>query len=169
MSDRTESLKALYVEMHGSTDGWLGVEGSYFISGVQAADRLRGGAVPVATVTKLPSRYGNPTVEWANGAAVRVGMRLHTAPPAPSEQPAQGEAVAYEIELRQLRARAEAAEARLCELASAEPVAYGFPNTSITGSGPTMMLLRHEWPSADQYGGRLWIPLIPRPSMEGGE
>lgn len=84
MSDRTESLKALYVEMHGSTDGWLGVEGSYFISGVQAADRLRGGAVPVATVTKLPSRYGNPTVEWANGAAVRVGMRLHTAPPAPT-------------------------------------------------------------------------------------
>lgn len=33
------------------------------------------------------------------------------------------ESTAYEIELRQLRARADAAEARLRELASAEPVA----------------------------------------------
>lgn len=32
-----EATKAMYVAAHGSDDGWLGVEGSYFISGVRAA------------------------------------------------------------------------------------------------------------------------------------
>lgn len=33
-------IKALYVAQHGTDEGWLGIEGSYFISGVQAGARL---------------------------------------------------------------------------------------------------------------------------------
>lgn len=33
-----EHIKAMYAAKHGHLKGWLGIEGSYFISGVQAAD-----------------------------------------------------------------------------------------------------------------------------------
>lgn len=38
-------------------------------------------------------------------------------------------------------------------------VAYGFPNTAITGSQP-LMLLEHRIPKDDQYGGAMWLPLV---------
>ncbi len=43
-----------------------------------------------------------------------------------------------------------------------EPVAWGFPNTAITGRNRWMML-REEVPADDQYGGALWVPLYVAP------
>jgi hypothetical protein len=45
-----------------------------------------------------------------------------------------------------------------------EPVAWGFQNTSITGSNRWMML-REEVPANDQYGGALWTPLYTTPQQ----
>lgn len=44
-----------------------------------------------------------------------------------------------------------------------EPVAWGFPNTAISGKGHALMLVRLEVPSDDQYGGALWLPLYLNP------
>ena len=46
--------------------------------------------------------------------------------------------------------------------ASGEPVAFGFPNSAITGSNRWMML-RESVPADDQYGGALWVPLYAAP------
>jgi len=43
-----------------------------------------------------------------------------------------------------------------------EPVAYGFPNSAITGS-QKWMLLEEKIPENDQYKGALWIPLYTKP------
>ena len=42
---------------------------------------------------------------------------------------------------------------------SAEPVAYGLPNTMITGKPHMLMQVELEIPSDDEYGGALWQPL----------
>lgn len=44
-----------------------------------------------------------------------------------------------------------------------EPVAWGFPNTAITGKRSALMMVRIDVPSDDQYGGALWIPLYTAP------
>jgi hypothetical protein len=46
-----------------------------------------------------------------------------------------------------------------------EPVAWGFPNTAITGSKNALMMVRIDVPSDDQYGGALWIPLYAAPQQ----
>lgn len=51
------------------------------------------------------------------------------------------------------------------EPAQAVPVAYGFPNTAITGKNQTLMMVRLEIPSDDQYGGALWVPLFLSPPI----
>jgi hypothetical protein len=40
-----------------------------------------------------------------------------------------------------------------------EAVAYGLPNTAITGKKQGLMQVRLDIPSNDQYGGALWVPL----------
>lgn len=45
------ALKALYVATHGTDDGWLGLQGSGFISGAQAA--MRQAATPPAAPEPL--------------------------------------------------------------------------------------------------------------------
>ncbi len=47
--------------------------------------------------------------------------------------------------------------------APAEPVAWGMPNSAITGSNRWMML-RERVPENDQYGGALWAPLYAAPA-----
>jgi hypothetical protein len=51
-----------------------------------------------------------------------------------------------------------------------EPVAYGYPNSAITGN-QKWMSLREQIPKDDQYKGALWIPLYitPQPNQEQGE
>ena len=49
------------------------------------------------------------------------------------------------------------------ELEGQEPVAYGYPNTAITGKAMTMMMVRLDIPSDDQYGGAQWAPLYAAP------
>lgn len=44
-----------------------------------------------------------------------------------------------------------------------KPVAYGYPNTAITGKGAAMMMVRLDIPSDDQYGGSQWVPLYTAP------
>lgn len=44
----------------------------------------------------------------------------------------------------------------------AEPVAYGYPNSAITGRNRWMML-RESIPEDDQYGGAMWVPLFAAP------
>ena len=68
------------------------------------------------------------------------------------------EAIRMQQEIDELRARAEAAESRLRELASAEPVAWMDPNMPIT---------MHHRNKALGVGPSCTIPLIRRPSMEG--
>lgn len=43
-----------------------------------------------------------------------------------------------------------------------EPVAWGYPNSAITGRNRWMML-REEVPSDDQYSGAMWVPLYTAP------
>jgi len=43
-----------------------------------------------------------------------------------------------------------------------EPVAFGFPNSAITGRNRWMML-RERVPADDQYSGALWVPLYAAP------
>lgn len=43
---------------------------------------------------------------------------------------------------------------------SVQPVAWGMPNTAITGRKQALMMVRLEIPSNDQYGGAKWIPLF---------
>jgi hypothetical protein len=50
----------------------------------------------------------------------------------------------------------------------AEPVAWGYPNTAITGRNQALMIVNLEIPSNDQYP-QLWVPLYlspPRPEPE---
>jgi hypothetical protein len=44
-----------------------------------------------------------------------------------------------------------------------EAVAYGLPNTAITGKKQALMQVRLDIPSNDQYGGALWVPLYLAP------
>jgi hypothetical protein len=44
-----------------------------------------------------------------------------------------------------------------------EAVAYGLPNTAITGNKQALMQVRLDIPSNDQYGGALWVPLFLAP------
>jgi hypothetical protein len=44
-----------------------------------------------------------------------------------------------------------------------EAVAYGLPNTAITGKKQALMQVRLDIPSNDQYGGALWVPLYLTP------
>lgn len=44
------------------------------------AEPVKAEAQAVATVTKLPSRTGNPTLDWHVGAEVHVGMKLYPHP-----------------------------------------------------------------------------------------
>ena len=46
-----------------------------------------------------------------------------------------------------------------------EPVAYGFPNSAITGN-QKWMLLEEKIPENDQYKGALWIPLYTTPQTK---
>lgn len=48
--------------------------------------------------------------------------------------------------------------------ATPEPVAYGFPNTAITGRKQALMMVALDVPSGDQYGGSLWVPLYTHPA-----
>lgn len=48
-------------------------------------------------------------------------------------------------------------------LVKAEPVAWGFPNTAISGKNHALMIARLEVPSDDQYAGALWLPLYLNP------
>lgn len=43
-------IRAMYVDQHGTDAGWLGIEGSYFIAGVQAARRAALAARPAPVV-----------------------------------------------------------------------------------------------------------------------
>ena len=43
-----------------------------------------------------------------------------------------------------------------------EPVAWGYPNSAMTGRNRWMML-REEVPSDDQYSGAMWVPLYAAP------
>jgi len=47
-------------------------------------------------------------------------------------------------------------------LSDAEPVAWGFPNSAITG-GSRWLMLREQVPADDQYGGAMWVPLYAEP------
>lgn len=47
-------------------------------------------------------------------------------------------------------------------LPPAEPVAWGFPNSAITG-GNRWLMLREQVPADDQYGGAMWVPLYAAP------
>lgn len=53
------------------------------------------------------------------------------------------------------------------ELVEKEPVAYGLPNTAITGK-QYLMDVKIDIPSDDQYGGAFWVPLYthPQPKRE---
>lgn len=57
------------------------------------------------------------------------------------------------------------AQAKLANRGSGEPVAWGYPNTAITGKRHALMMVRLEIPSDDQYGGKGWLPLY----LRGGE
>ena len=46
-----------------------------------------------------------------------------------------------------------------------EPVAYGFPNSAITGN-QKWMSLREQIPENDEYKGALWIPLYDKPQTK---
>ena len=46
-----------------------------------------------------------------------------------------------------------------------EPVAYGFPNSAITGN-QKWMSLREQIPENDEYKGALWIPLYDKPQIK---
>lgn len=65
---------------------------------------------------------------------------------------ADGEANDIDIALRELIAIKEE-----------KPVAYGMPNTAITGMPHALMQVAIDVPSNDQYGGALWLPLIRKP------
>lgn len=58
---------------------------------------------------------------------------------------------------------AKGRDAMRAELARQEPVAYGYPNTAITGKRHAMMMVRLDTPSDDQYGGAQWVPLYAAP------
>lgn len=45
------------------------------------------------------------------------------------------------------------------------PVAWGLPNSAITGHNQPMMMVRPEVPSDDQYGGAMWVPLYDRAAI----
>jgi hypothetical protein len=45
-----------------------------------------------------------------------------------------------------------------------KPVAWGYPNSAITGRNRWMML-REEVPSDDQYSGAMWAPLYTAPKQ----
>ena len=66
----------------------------------------------------------------------------------------------------QMRRAADALRAAL-EAPQAEPVAYVFPNTAVTGRNRWMML-REDVPANDEYGGAMWVPLYaaPQPARE---
>ncbi|MDP1543144.1 MAG: hypothetical protein Q8L99_08340 [Polycyclovorans sp.] len=49
------------------------------------------------------------------------------------------------------------------ELERQEAVAYGYPNTAITGKRMALMMVRLDIPSDDQYGGAQWAPLYAAP------
>lgn len=49
-----------------------------------------------------------------------------------------------------------------------EPVAYGYPNSAITGRNRWMML-RESIPEDDQYGGAMWVPLFAAPQPAPSE
>lgn len=52
-----------------------------------------------------------------------------------------------------------------------EAVAWGIPNTAITGKRMSLMMVRLDIPSDDQYGGAMWVPLYtapPAPSVPDG-
>ena len=126
-----------------------------------------------------------PAQDWSTGQVDADGEPLVTITRAEYDrlkQPAQGEAVAYEIELRQLRARAEAAEAA-CENLGVTPqqAAEGLARFKTREARIAELEARYAelceaepvaW--CDTTTGDLewektkwWtIPLIPRPSME---
>ena len=41
-------------------------------------------------------------------------------------------------------------------------MAWGFPNSAITG-GNRWLMLREQVPADDQYGGAMWVPLYAEP------
>lgn len=55
--------------------------------------------------------------------------------------------------------------AMLANRGGGEPVAWGYPNTAITGARHALMMVRLEIPGDDQYGGKGWLPLY----LRGGE
>lgn len=48
---------------------------------------------------------------------------------------------------------------------SGDVVAYGIPNSSISGMKHCLMSVRLDIPSDDQYGGAMWIPLYTNPQQ----
>ena len=58
---------------------------------------------------------------------------------------------------------AKGRDAMRAELARQGPVAYGYPNTAITGKRHAMMMVRLDILSDDQYGGAQWVPLYAAP------
>lgn len=49
-----------------------------------------------------------------------------------------------------------------------EPVAYGFPNSAITGN-LRWMLLRENLPANDEYRGALWVPLVLQSDLDAAQ
>lgn len=52
-------IKALYIDWHGNDKGWLGIEGSYFISGVSAARKQQAVAEGAGEVAYCPNCDGS--------------------------------------------------------------------------------------------------------------
>jgi len=50
--------------------------------------------------------------------------------------------------------------------AQEQPVAWGLPNSAITGQKNALMQVELEVPSNDQYGGAMWIPLYAAPAAQ---
>lgn len=73
-----EQTKTLYIKQHGSDKGWLGIEGSYFISGVQAGRASLAQAAPQAAIF-VP-------LDEQNGASVTGLTMAPQAAPADAQQ-----------------------------------------------------------------------------------
>lgn len=95
-------------------------------------------------------------------ARANLMMAIFKAREALAEQPAQGV----------LDSMADRAWQRFeATLAQPEPVAWGMPNTAITGKKMALMMVRLDIPSNDQYGGSMWVPLYtapPAPAVPDG-
>lgn len=95
--------------------------------------------------------------EIAYGGYFKMDSLVEIARAALAEQPAQGEADVLDGMADRAWQRFEAT------LAQPEPVAWGMPNTAITGKKMALMMVRLDIPSDDQYGGLMWVPLYTAP------